>query len=298
MENTKRPIGIMTDSHSGITREEAEKLGIRVLPMPFYIGDTCYYEDVSITREAFYEKLRAGVDVSTSQPSPEAVMKMWDELLCEYEEIIYVPISSGLSGSCYNAMAMAQDEAYAGKVYVVDNGRVATPLHRSLLDAVELIDEGYSAAEVKRLLEAAKEDMTIYIGVATLEYLKKGGRIKPGVAAIGTMLNIKPVLKFDIGTLDTYRKCRGIAAMKKEMIKAMREDLDTKFKKWRDKGEVYLLAASSSASEETAKWVQEIKEAFPDMEVMCDQLSLGVSCHIGPDGLGIGCSCRPAREGS
>lgn len=295
MAETKKKIGVMTDSHSSISKEEAKAAGIWVLPMPFYIDDVCYYEDVTLTRDTFYEKLREGCKVSTSQPSPESVMNMWDEMLKEYEQILYIPISSGLSGSCQTAMALAMEEPYEGKVHIVDNGRVATPMHRSVLDAMELIEEGYSAFEVKEMLEAAKSDMTIYIGVSTLEYLKKGGRVKPAVAAIGTILNIKPVLKFDIGTLDIYRKCRGFAMSKKEMLHAMRNDLETKFKDAYEKGEVYLLAASSASAEATEKWIQEIKNAFPDMEVMCDSLSLGVSCHIGYDGLGIGCSCRPKR---
>lgn len=289
----KRAIGIMTDSHSGITSAESEELGIKVLPMPFCLEGTTYYEEVTLSREAFYEKLKEGAQVSTSQPSPQEVMDMWDEMLLEYEEILYIPISSGLSGACQTAYAMSQEEPYLDKVYVVDNGRVSTLLHRSVLDAVELAQAGYGAAEIKTALEQARDKMTIYVGVNTLEYLKRGGRIKPAVAMIGTILNIKPILQFDVGTLDIYRKCRSFSAAKKDMIAAMKHDLDTRFHEPYEKGEVYLLAASSADADTTREWVKEIEDAFPDLTVMCDNLSLGVSCHIGYGGLGIGCSCKP-----
>lgn len=291
MGNNK--IGIMTDSHSGIGAEEAARLGIKVLPMPFCINDISYYEEVSITREEFYQRLKEGIQVSTSQPSPQEVMDMWDEMLKEYDQILCIPISSGLSGSCQTANMLADEEPYEGHVYVVDNGRVATPQHRSILDAVELIEQGYSAEQIKNALEEARDQMNIYIGVNTLEYLKKGGRIKPAVAMLGTLLSIKPILQFDVGTLDTYRKCRSFSAAKKDMIAAMKHDFETRFKEQYENKEIYLLAASSADKETTEEWVREIKEAFPGMEVMCDNLSLGVSCHIGYGGLGIGCSCKP-----
>lgn len=292
----KKAIGIMTDSHSGIGTKEAKELAIRVLPMPFCIDTVSYYEDVTITREAFYQKLKEGVEVSTSQPSPQEVMDVWDDMLKEYEQIIYIPISSGLSGSCQTANMLAQEEAYDGHVFVVDNGRVATPQHRSVLDALELAQQGYSAEQIKHALEKTRDQMNIYIGVNTLEYLKKGGRIKPAVAVIGTLLSIKPILQFDVGTLDIYRKCRSFSAARKDMIAAMKHDLETKFREQYERGEVYLLAASSAEKDVTEDWIKEIQAAFPDMEVMCDNLSLGVSCHIGYGGLGIGCSCKPHVE--
>lgn len=291
-----KKIGVITDSHSGITQKQAQELGIMVLPMPFYFDDACYYEDITLSREDFFEKLDSGITVVTSQPSPADVMKLWDEGLKRYEQIVYIPISSGLSGSCASALSLAQEEPYSGNVFVVDNGRVSTPLHRSVLDALELIEEGYSAPEIKDILEESRDKMVIYVSVETLEHLKRGGRISPATAALGTVLNIKPVLKFDVGTLDTFKKCRGTSKARKVMIEAMKQDLETTFREWYEKGEVYLLAASSSSKEVTNEWVQEIKEAFPGMEVMCDNLSLGVSCHIGQGGLGIGCSCRPRRK--
>ena len=290
-----RPIGIITDSHSSITQAQAKELGILVLPMPFEIGEDQFYEDVTLTREQFFQKLDLGARIATSQPSMADVMAIWDKALKDYEQVLYIPISSGLSGSCATAFAMAQEEPYAGRVLVVDNGRVSTPLHRSILDALELIEEGYKAEQIKAILEEARDKMVIYVGVQTLEHLKNGGRITPATAALGTILNIKPVLRFDVGTLDTFKKCRGFAKAKKTMLEAIRHDLDTRFKEWYDRGEIYLLAASSSSKDDTEQWVLEIQEAFPDLPVMCDDLSLGVSCHIGYGGLGIGISCRPKR---
>ena len=290
-----KKIGIVTDSHSGIKQEEAKRLGIKVLPMPFFVEEECYYEDVTLSRDDFFEKLKSGVNVTTSQPSPEEVMKIWDEALREFEQILYIPISSGLSGSCQTATMLANEEPYEGKVFVVDNGRVSTLMHRSVLDGLEMIEEGYSAAEIKQMLEEARANMVIYIGVETLENLKRGGRIKPGVAAIGTLLNIKPILKFDVGTLDSFKKCRGSAKARQGMIEAIKNDLEGTFKEYADKKEVYLVAASSAPDEITKDWIAQIEEAFPDMEVLCDDLSLGVSCHIGYGGLGIGLSCRPKR---
>ena len=292
-----KAIGIITDSHSGITQKEAKQRKIQVLPMPFYLGDECCYEGVSLTRQEFLEKLRLGTEVKTSQPSPAEVLRIWDQALQEYEKVLYIPISSGLSGSYATSLMLAQEEPYAGRVLVVDSGRVSALLHRMVLDAQELIEEGYSAEEIRKVLEDSRDKMVIYIGVQTLENLRRGGRITPAAAALGTILNIKPVLQFDVGTLDVFRKCRGFAKTKKTMLEAMRHDLETRFKEWYDRGEISLLAASSAPPEETEKWVGEIKAAFPELEVMCDDLSMGVSCHIGYGGLGIGCSCRPPRPG-
>ncbi len=291
-----RKVGVITDSHSGITQQQAKELGILVLPMPFYFNEECYYEDVSLSREEFFEKLDSGVKIATSQPAPADVMKLWDKGLEQFDEIVYIPISSGLSGSCATAITLALEKPYFGKVFVVDNGRVSTLLHRSVLDALEMVEEGYSAQEIKKMLEESRDKMVIYVGVETLEHLKQGGRISQAAATLGTVLNIKPVLKFDVGTLDPYKKCHGFAKARRVMIEAMQQDLETIFREWQERGEAYLLAASSASEEETQGWVQEIKEAFPGMDVMCDKLSLGVSCHIGQGGLGIGCSCRPKRR--
>lgn len=295
-EMCMKKTAVVTDSHSSISQAEARRLGIRVLPMPFYIGETCFYEGVNLSKEEFFEKLAAGTNFTTSQPSPADVMGLWNEVLQEYEEMVYIPISSGLSGSCSTAAALAEEPEYQGRVFVVDNGRVATPMHRSVLDALEMVEEGYSAEEIKEALEEARARMTIYVGVQTLENLRRGGRITPGTAMLGTVLNIKPVLKFDVGVLDQYKKCRGFAKAKKAMLEAMHHDFETTFREEYEKGEVYLLAASSAPENETQEWVREIEADFPGMEVMCDDLSFGVACHIGYGGLGIGCSCRPKRK--
>ena len=295
MRGSMGKVGIVTDSHSGITQKQAAEMGIYVLPMPFYIDDVCYLEGVNLSREDFFRKLKEGARVGTSQPAPADVTGIWNKALSEYDEIVYIPISSGLSGSCMTAMALSAGKSYSGKVFVVDNGRVSTPMRRSVMDAVEMVQEGYGAAQIKEMLEAAKAQMGIYVAVDTLEYLRRGGRISKTAAAVGTVMNIKPVLKLDVGTLGVYKKCRGFGLAKKAMIEAMRHDMETVYAEQVQKGELYLLAASSASKEATAQWVQEIQEAFPGMSVLCDDLALGISCHVGPDGLGIACSCRPKR---
>ncbi len=291
----RHSIGIVTDSHSGISQADAEKSGIRILSMPFYINGECFYENVSLTRAEFFRRLDSGAEISTSQPSPAEVMKIWDEALQDYEKILYLPISSGLSGSCQTAQMLAADEPYAGRVLVVDNGRVSALMHCAILDALEMIDEGYPAEQIREMLERSRKEMVIYIGVSTLEHLKRGGRIAPAAAALGTVLNIKPVLKFDVGTLDVFKKCRGMVKAKHAMLEAMHHEFDTNFREKAERGEVRLVAAGSSSEEETAEWIREIRESFPGMDVMYDDLSMGLSCHIGFGGLGIGCSCRPDR---
>ncbi len=288
-----KKVGIVTDSHSSISQELAKELGIYVLPMPFYFGEECYYEGINLTRDDFFRKIDANQTVTTSQPSPADVMQIWKDALKEHEEILYFPLSSGLSSSCETATALAMDDEFNGKVYVVDNGRIATPMHRSILDALQMVSEGLSAKDIKKILEKTKDTMSIYIMVDTLEYLKRGGRITAASASIGTLLNIKPVLSLTTGKLDVIKKSRGVKKAKKIAIDAMKYDLETKFKEYYDKGQVYLLAASSADTEAAAAWVEEIKEEFPGMDVMYDDLSLGICCHIGPNGFGIGCSCYP-----
>ena len=288
-------IGVATDSHSGITPQQAEQMGIYVLPMPFYVDEECFYEEVSITRAEFFEQLNAGKKVSTSQPSPEVVMDFWREILKEKDEVLYIPMSSGLSGSCGTAMMLAQDEEFEGKVFVVDNGRISTPLVRAILDAQEMVAEELGAAKIKKNLEAAKDKMSIYIAVETLEFLQNGGRISATTAALGTMLNIKPILKLGVGLLETYKKSRGMKKAKKEMLEAIRDDLDATFKEYHEKGEAYLLVATSADEATTNAWIAEVKEAFPGMEVLAGNLSLGICCHTGEGALGVGISCRPQR---
>ena len=288
-------IGVATDSHSGISPAMAKQMRIKVLSMPFYVEEQCFYEEVSITRREFFEQLNADKKVSTSQPSPEAVTDFWKEMLKEYEQILYLPMSSGLSGSCATAMMLAKEEEFEGKVFVVDNGRISTPLVRAIMDAQEMIEEGLDAVKIKEVLEADKNKMSIYIAVETLEFLKKGGRISATTAALGTALNIKPILKLGTDILETYKKSRGMKKAKKEMIEAIREDLEVNFKEYHDKGEAYLLVATSADEETTSAWIEEVKDAFPGMDVLAGNLSLGICCHTGEGALGVGISCRPRR---
>lgn len=292
-----RKIGVITDSYSGFTMEEAKELGIAVIPMPFNCGDENFYEGVSIKREEFFEKMKSGSKVSTSQASPAEVMQIWREELEKYEQVLFIPLSSGLSGGCQTAQMLAEEEEFQDKVFVVDNCRISVLLYRSVLDALELIEEGYAAEEIKIILEREKDKMVIYIAVETLEYLKRGGRISASSATIGTALNIKPILKCETENLYAYKKCRGMKKAKKEMLDAMKQDMEVKFKEYFDKGEVYLMAATSADEETTKEWVEEIKAYFPGMEVICAPLTLGISCHTGEGALGIGCSCKPKRKG-
>ena len=286
-------IGIITDSHSGITQKQAEQMGIYVLPMPFYIEDECFYEGRKLTYEQFMERLKRMDKVSTSQPSPIEVTEIWDRVLEDYDEIVYIPISSGLSGSCATAKMLAEEEPYKGKVFVVDNGTVSTLTHQSVLDAQELIAEGLSAEQIMNRLEASKKRKGIYVTVENLQYLKNGGRVSASTAIVGDLLRVKPVLYFDTGTLDVVAKCRGKKKAKAEMITQVKHLFETEYKKECEEGNMHLLAASSADAEETAQWVAEIQEAFPGMEVLSDPLACSISCHIGPGGLGIGFSCRP-----
>lgn len=288
-----KKIGIVTDSHSSISPAEAAMLGIHVLPMPFEIDGRDYFEGVNITRQQFFGYQRAGARIGTSQPAPAAVMELWDRLLEAYESLLYMPISSGLSNACQTAIALAKEAPYAGRVFVVDNGRVGTPLHRSVLDAIELVKAGLSAAECKAALEAARNDLVIYIAVETLEYLKRGGRISSATAAVGTLLNIKPILHLTTGKLESFKKARGMNKACDIMLESIREDLATRFQAAHARGDVFLLAAGSADTPTTARWLKQIEAAFPGMPVLYDDLSMGVSCHTGEGALGIGLSVRP-----
>ncbi len=284
---------IMTDSHSGILPDEAESLGIRILPMPFYIEEACFLEGVTLTRTDFFKHLAAGAKVATSQPAPAQVLAAWDDALLSYEEILYIPISSGLSGSWEAAAALALEEAYAGKVFVVDNGRVSSPLHCTVLDALALFEKGYDAAQIKEILERDRDLVTIYLAVETLEYLKRGGRLSPTAAALGSLLNIKPILKLSTGKLDSFAKTRGFNKAKHAMLDAIKQDCETVFKEAVDVGQLHILAAGSADLETTKAWIKEVQSAFPGNEVLYGDLSMAVCCHTGPDALGIGVSVKP-----
>ena len=277
-------IAIVTDSNSGITQEKAKKLGIRVLPMPFYIDGELFYEDITLTQEEFYQRLAEDADISTSQPSPAEVTGLWDEVLQDNDKIIYIPMSSGLSSSCETAMGLARE--YEGKVYVVDNQRISITQQQSEWDAIEMRDKGMSAEEIVDVLMREKLEASIYITVDTLKYLKKGGRVTPAAAAIGTVLNLKPVLTIQGEKLDAFAKVRGIKAAKKTMLDAMEKDIKERFAG----KEVHLEGAYTCSDEMAQEWKQEIAERLPGYDIVMDRLSLSVSCHIGPGAIAIACS--------
>lgn len=283
-----RKIAIVTDSNSGITQDEGRSLGVFVLPMPFYINEVMYLEGITLSQEEFYERLQKDETISTSQPSPGEVCGMWDNLLKEYDEIVHIPMSSGLSASCETAMGLARD--YDGKVQVVDNQRISVTQRQSVLDAIALAEAGKNASEIREILEAEKLESSIYITLETLKYLKKGGRITPAAAAIGTVLNLKPVLQIQGDKLDAYSKVRGKKQAKRVMLKAMKEDMDTRFAEYVKKGEMCLQMAYTGNREEAEEFKKEVQEMFPELEIHMDPLSLSVACHIGHGALAVACS--------
>lgn len=277
-------IGIVTDSNSGITQAQAKELGIRVLPMPFYINGELYFEDITLTQEEFYKRLKEDADISTSQPSPANVMELWDELLEEYDEIIYIPMSSGLSSSCETAIMLSKD--YEGKVHVIDNQRISVTQRQSVLDAMEMAEKGLSAQEIEDVLMREKLEASIYITVDTLKYLKKGGRVTAAGAALGAVLNIKPVLQIQGEKLDAFAKVRGMKAAKKTMIEAIKKDIAERFAGKK----IHMAAAYTCSDEEAEGWKKELEEKFPGYDIHMDRLSLSVSCHIGPGAIAVTCS--------
>ena len=281
-------IAVVTDSNSGITQKEAKELGLFVLPMPFMIGDETYYEDVNLTQEQFYELLLGGESISTSQPSPEEVCKLWDSLLQEYDEIVHIPMSSGLSGSCQSAYLLAQE--YDDKVQVVDNQRISVTQRQSCLDALELAKQGKDAKFIKEFLEADKFNSSIYIMLDTLQYLKKGGRITPAAAAIGTLLKIKPVLQIQGEKLDAFSKARTVSQGKSVMMNAIKNDVESRFGGiFPAPGGVWLEIAHTQNLEAAMELKEELLQIFPGYDVYVAPLSLSVSCHIGPGALAIAC---------
>ena len=293
-------IAIATDSNSGITQAQGRELGIFVMPMPFYINDELFLEDITLSQEQFYQRLEEGADVKTTQPAPGDVLELWDRILKDYDELVYIPMSSGLSSSCETethhavflrldgvnldgcetAVMLAQD--YGGRVQVVNNQRISVTLRQSALDAQALAAAGRSAAEIKALLEQTKFDSDIYITVDTLKYLKKGGRCTPAAAAIGTVLNLKPVLRIKGEKLDSFAKARGWKAAKKTMLDTARRVMETDFAGCRGPEDLHIAAAFTGTREEAQEWLEELEAAFPGYPIHMDPLSLSVACHIGP----------------
>ena len=274
-------VAIATDSNSGITQAKARELGISVIPMPFFIDEELYFEDITLTQEQFYEKLQSDCTITTSQPAPGDVMNLWDKLLEQYDEVVYIPMSSGLSSSCETAAVLAGD--YDGKVFVVNNQRISVPQKSSVLDAIELANQGKSGAQIKDILEEMKLESSIYITVDTLKYLKQGGRVTPAAAAIGTILNIKPVLQIQGEKLDSFAKARGFKQAKMVMLDAVEKDMKERFHGQK----VHLQAAYTCSEEDALVWKQEIEARFPGYEVDMDKLSLSIACHIGPGSIAV-----------
>lgn len=278
---------VMTDSNSGITQAEAKELGVVVLPMPFYIDGQMYYEDIDLTQEQFYEKLKTGGEITTSMPLVGNVIDKWDELLKEYDEIVYIPMSSGLSSSCETATMLSLD--YDGKVQVVNNQRISVTMRQSVLDAKMLAEQGRTAEEIKEILETVKMESSIYIMVDTLEYLKKGGRITPAASALGTLLKLKPILQIQGEKLDSFAKARTLKQAKSIMIESMKNDFENRFNS-PDGADINLALAYTYDRETADIFAQEVKNAFPNNEIIMQPLSLSVACHIGPGSIAIACS--------
>ena len=282
-------VAIVTDSNSGISQAEGKELGIYVIPMPCLVDGKLYYENVDITKEQFYHFMESDADLTTSQPSPGDVMDLWDKLLKEYDEIVHIPMSSGLSASCSTAIGLAQD--YDGKVQVVNNQRISVTMQQSVMDAKHLAATGKSAAQIKEILEKEALESSIYLVVDTLKYLKKGGRITPAAALLGSALNLKPLLQIQGEKLDAYKKVRGMKAAKKNMLDAMKKDVEGRFADYVAKGQLKLHVAYTTDEETAKQWMEEVQNAFPDLTITrMDPLSFSITCHTGPGVLAIAAS--------
>ena len=282
-------IAIMTDSNCGIMPAEGDKLGIHVLPMPVIIDGQTYCEGIDISLEEFHEKQRSGADITTSQPSPGDVTAMWDDLLRHHDEVVFIPMSSGLSNTCQTAAMLSADEKYEGRVFVVDNHRISVTQAQSVLDAQVLAAEGKTGSSIKKILEEEAMDASIYIAVDTLEYLKKGGRITPAAAAIGTVLKLKPVLTIQGDKLDSFAKTRGMKGAFKLMLDAVKKDIDSRFSHLKDRRCLKVGIANTLMVPEKLKYFkEEMKESFPDMELFYLPLTMSIGTHTGPGALGIG----------
>lgn len=288
-------IAVVTDSNSGITQAQAKEMGVTVLPMPFMIDGETYYEDITLTQEQFYQRLKDNADIATSQPTPDSILKMWDKLLKEYDQIIHIPMSSGLSGSCSTAMVLAGEDEYEGKVFVVDNRRISVTQYQSVKDAQMLAAMGMDGAQIKKRLEETAADSVIFITVDTLKYLKKGGRITPAAAALGTLLKIKPVLIILGEKLDSFAKARTMKQAKTMMMNAIQKELDERLhdSECRD---CHLAIAHTDNEEAALEFKKEVEERFPNADVYMAPLSLSIACHIGPGSLAVTATRKMEEE--
>lgn len=287
----KKKMAVVTDSNSGITQAQAREMGIYVLPMPFVINGNTYYEDITLSQPEFYAQLKQNENISTSQPSVGDILDLWDQLLEEYETVLHIPMSSGLSGSCATAKMLAMD--YEDQVYVVDNQRISVTQRQSVLDALHLSEQGMETAEIAQKLEDTRRESSIYIMLDTLYYLKKGGRVTPAVAAIATVLKLKPVLQIQGDKLDAFSKARSEKIARTVMIDAMKKDMETRFggmENARDHMAIQIAHTNNEAS--ALEFREEVAKVFPDHDIYVDHLSLSVSCHIGPGSLALACAVK------
>ena len=288
-------IAVVTDSNSGITQAQAKEMGVAVLPMPFMIDGETYYEDITLTREQFYQRLKDNADIATSQPTPDSILKMWDKLLKEYDQIIHIPMSSGLSGSCSTAMMLAGEDEYEGKVFVVDNRRISVTQYQSVKDAQTLAAMGMDGTQIKKRLEETAADSVIFITVDTLKYLKKGGRITPAAAALGTLLKIKPVLIILGEKLDSFAKARTMKQAKTMMMNAIQKELDGRLHDSECRN-CHLAIAHTDNEEAALEFKKEVEERFPNADVYMAPLSLSIACHIGPGSLAVTATRKMEEE--
>ena len=288
-------IAVVTDSNSGITQAQAKEMGVAVLPMPFMIDGETYYEDITLTREQFYQRLKDNADIATSQPTPDSILKMWDKLLKEYDQIIHIPMSSGLSGSCSTAMMLAGEDECEGKVFVVDNRRISVTQYQSVKDAQMLVAMGMDGTQIKKRLEETAADSVIFITVDTLKYLKKGGRITPAAAALGTLLKIKPVLIILGEKLDSFAKARTMKQAKTMMMNAIQKELDERLHDSECRN-CHLAIAHTDNEEAALEFKKEIEERFPNADVYMAPLSLSIACHIGPGSLAVTATRKMEEE--
>ncbi len=279
-------VAIVTDSNSGITPSQARELGVYVIPMPFMIDGETYFEEVDLNKVQFYQKMSENAEISTSQPSPEAVIELWDSLLKEYDEIVHIPMSSGLSGTCSTAYSLSLE--YDDKIKVVDNQRISVTLRQSVLDALKLAELGKSAQEIHDILIDDKFNSTIYIMLDTLYYLKKGGRITPTAAALGTLLRIKPVLTIQGEKLDSYSKARTTKQGKEAMLSAIKSDIENRLGGFTGEDDMFLAVAHTNNLEGALQFKEEVQAMFPQFkDIYVDELSMSVSCHIGPGAIAV-----------
>ncbi len=273
-------IAIATDTNSGITAMEGEKLGVFVLAMPVNLEETIHYEGIDITSEQLYDAMRQHRDVSTSQPSPGQLMELWDGILAKgYDEIVYIPMSSGLSGSCQSAALFAQD--YDGRVQVVDNHRISVTQKESVISALRLVEQGYDAGQIRDFLEKHAYDASIYITVDSMEYLKKGGRVTPAAATLATVLNLKPVLTIQGDKLDAFAKVRGMKLAESKMIEAIHQDRAERFKDVPESRLLIETAGTLENGELAEHWRQQVQAEFPFAKVSYANLPCSIACHLG-----------------